>query len=291
MKNHKVIVINGFGRGGTNIVWNILQSHPAICSPIYETNEVLSYLFPPRTLRLPFVYSVLRKEFILRPPLLAIAGASIDVRLYVFKLRNLTHSDNRFKFEGVPYTKDEVRNSVLCLKSIAQDIYLTELLSRIYEECFFVGLVRDGFALCEGWGRRGLSPEAAGRHYREIGEKMIEDSQRYKRYIIVKFEDVLRDPFGMASVLYKFAEVEPTKLEKLRLKTKKVLSPKGEHKTRLGEVGKKYWFTPETIHQIIVPDISNIQAQALSFADRSTFEREAKPVLDYFGYRYPVAYP
>lgn len=110
----------------------------------------------------------------------------IDARFYHFKLQDFTHPDNRFKFEGIPYTKGEVENAVLCRKSISRDIYLTELLSRVYEECFFVGLVRNGFALCEGWVRRGRSSQACGRAYREIGEKMIEDSQGYEHYLIVR---------------------------------------------------------------------------------------------------------
>ena len=31
MKNQKVIVVNGISRGGTNILWNMIQSHPAVC--------------------------------------------------------------------------------------------------------------------------------------------------------------------------------------------------------------------------------------------------------------------
>ena len=43
MKNNKVIVIYGFQRGGTNIVYNIFQSHPLVCSPNdLETGEIIS---------------------------------------------------------------------------------------------------------------------------------------------------------------------------------------------------------------------------------------------------------
>lgn len=33
----KAIIINGFARGGTNILWNVMQSHPAIL----QTNVIL----------------------------------------------------------------------------------------------------------------------------------------------------------------------------------------------------------------------------------------------------------
>jgi len=227
---------------------------------------------------------MLRKQLILRFPFFHIAKNIIDRRFYRFKLQNLASQDNRFKFEGVPYTKDEVENSVLCLKSISQDIYLTELISRMYKECYFVGLVRNGFALCEGWGRRGRSTEISGRHYRKIAKTMIEDSKKYDHYIIMKFEDILRDPFGTASKLYEYTELEPTELEKLRLKAKRVLSKEREHKVEFGKEGGKYWFNRDTIRKKLVPNISDIQSQVLPSSDRKIFEREARPILDYFGY-------
>ena len=37
---HDILVINGLSRGGSNILWNILQSHQKVVSPIHETGEV-----------------------------------------------------------------------------------------------------------------------------------------------------------------------------------------------------------------------------------------------------------
>ncbi len=42
MKNKNVVLLIGLSRGGTNIAWNVLQSHPGICSPIYETGELVA---------------------------------------------------------------------------------------------------------------------------------------------------------------------------------------------------------------------------------------------------------
>ena len=288
MKNSKVIVLNGFNRGGTNIVWNILQSHPQVCSPIYETGQVLHSRGPNQTLNKIMSKIYPNRILIEYSFSLGICGYLIDQRFYNLKLQNFTHSENKFELEGVQYTKNKIENSVLCLKSSTTDMDLNELLFHIYDKIFFIGLIRNGYGLCDAWLKwKKISPEEVGCLYRKYGEKMIEDSKRFPNYIIVKFEDILKNPFHEASKLYEFAELKPTTINKLRLKAKKFLVQEGELKTSFGKVHQKYWFSPEDINQIIVPDISDIQARALSATDRKAFEREAKPILDYFGYTSP----
>ena len=40
MLNHKVILINGIARSGTNILWNMLASHPAAFGSWAETSRI-----------------------------------------------------------------------------------------------------------------------------------------------------------------------------------------------------------------------------------------------------------
>ena len=40
MLNKRPIFIIGFARGGTNIILNLLRSHPDVCSPRGETDQV-----------------------------------------------------------------------------------------------------------------------------------------------------------------------------------------------------------------------------------------------------------
>lgn len=280
MYNKKVIVINGFARGGTNILWNILQSHPNVCSPIYETGEILY----PVNWSSALIKPILTSHFLIKSSILDVVGDIIDKKFYQFKLKNIEDEDNRFEYEDRPYTKEKVKNTALCLKSTNKDIELTELISNIYEECFFIGLVRNGYALCEGGVRRGRKPKKIGYIYRKYVEMMIEDSRKIKNYLILKFEDVIKEPFDVASQLFEFATLEPTSLEKIRLKAKKVLSKKGNHRTSFGKVDRKYWFNQREIKKIIVPNISDIQSDKLSPSDKKAFEKEAKPVCDYLGY-------
>jgi len=296
MRNQKVIVINGFQRGGTNIVYNIFQSHPLVCSPKnLETGELISQnyrFYPyPKTRLIKYLikrlklklYNLLNKKVVLNSFLGHIIGYIYDKIFYKYKKKNFTDPHNRFKYENIPYSKKEVKNSVLCLKSVHNDILLTNFLSRIYNDIFFIGLVRNGYALCESWIRRGKDAEYSGLRYRKFCEMMIKDSKKYKNYIIIKFEDILKNPFEMASKLYKFTKLEPLSLEKLRFQAKKILTEEG-HRIKYGKERAKYWFDSESINDLIDPNINKIQIQKLLEWDRKIFEEKTRSILKHFNY-------
>ena len=295
MKNKKVIVINGFQRGGTNIVYNIFQSHPEVCSPNdLETGQIITqnYRIPThqkigyliKRLKLGF-YSLLNTKFILNSFLSKIIGILIDELFYIYKLKNYTNLYNRFKYQNVPYTLDEIKSSVLCLKSVNNDIFLSKFFSRIYDDIYFIGLVRNGYALCESWIRRGKNANINGFRYKKFCQMMIEDSKKIKNYKLIRFEDILQNPFNEALKLYEFTHLKPVSLEKLRFKSKKVLTREGNHIVKFGRLDAKYWFDSNTIGEIIDQNINNIQIQKLSELDQKIFENEAKPVLKYFNYK------
>ena len=283
MKNDQVILINGFGRGGTNIVWNLLQSHPSVCSALYETGEIL-YPMPRRRGGWGMIRRFLADVVPPRAFLRRAVGNWVDSRLFELKLRNLDDPDNRFKAEGVLYSREEVAAAALCLKSINEDIALTRFFASIYPDLSIVGVLRNGYALCDGWTRRGKSAREIARLYRRYGEMMIEDSARYPRYRLIRFEDVLADPFRVSAELNRFAGLEPAVLDRLRLKSKRVVSESGRHEARYGEENVKYWFDRETIQSALDASIDRIQVGRMTDEDRAVFEKEAKPVLDHFGY-------
>jgi hypothetical protein len=107
MKNTKVIVLSGYCYGGTNIAWNILQSHPQICSPIRETGQ----LFHDSTfLRICHALpNALLSPFLLR---------KMDDVFSELKLASLAHEDNKYADEGVLYEPAQVEKAALCFKSV-----------------------------------------------------------------------------------------------------------------------------------------------------------------------------
>lgn len=279
MRNRRVVVLNGFRRGGTSIVWNLLQSHPSICGPGRETGELV---FDEVFRRAPaLARKMLVNERVVRSPLGLLLGMIVDRALYARKLANRGRTDT---YDGVPYTREDVEAAALCLKSVDDDIDLTEFFVRIYPEAAFIGLMRNGYALCNGWMRRGMSAAAAGRIYHRIGHAMIDRRRRLPRYRIIRFEDVLHDPFGTAEILFGFVQVNPVTLDKLRLKSKRVLSEARRHEIRFGAEGRKYWTDRARIREILDPSIDEKQATSLTRQDRLAFAKHAGPILEHFGY-------
>jgi hypothetical protein len=283
MKNQKVIVVNGISRGGTNILWNMIQSHPAVCGAGHETSRLFA---PFMAHRLRFVGDFTLMQPVLRvPPFVNIASRLIDDRLYNFKLRNYGDVYNGFSAESQPYSLDEVQRSAVCLKSINRTIYATPLFYRIYgPSVYFVAIFRDGYGICESWVRRGISPEKTGRQYRQYVETMLRYAEQYDHYMAVKFEDILDRPFEVLSDIFRFAELEPPTVEKFRLKSKAVLTEDGQHEVPYGIRDVKYWLDRTTIHDFLVEDIADIQKKALSPESVQMFEREAMPALKRLGY-------
>lgn len=282
-----IVLLNGFRSGGTSIVWNILESHPQVCSPLHETGEIISkdiFKWLPEQSAKIIIINILRYHKILKLPVKYYFDPLIQRLLMKRKLDNFQDIDHRYKYDGVPYTMEEINDTVLCLKSVNWDNYLTDYIANYFENYTFFGLIRNGYAVCDGLIRRGYSAKRAGKIYHRFGQQMIKDRGKYDRYMILKFEDVLRDPFAMACEIFKFAGLEPPCLDKLRLKSKRVLSKTGMHISRFGKENRKYWFDKQTIQDFLKQNINEVQIKSLSKNDRLVFEKYAEPTLEYFGY-------
>jgi hypothetical protein len=273
MKNQKVIVLSGYCYGGTNIVWNILQSHPQICSPMFETGQLFH-----RSKFLRLCHALPKgvlSRFWLR---------KMDAEFRRFKLANLTHRDNKYLAEGVPYEERQVEDAALCFKSVNYDINLTEEILKVYPDLYFVALTRNGYALGDGYLRRRYSASDFGRIYREIAEIMRGYAERLDRFKLVRFEDVLADPFRVAEDLYEFVEVSPASVDSLRLKVKKTIGADGDHSVPYGSEKRKYWFDRSAIGQLLDPGIDDAQKRRISEQAVLDFETEAHSALEFFGY-------
>lgn len=275
MLNKKVILINGLTRSGTNILWNLIQSHPRVCSPIGETNSLL-HLRGPGLHRLSrLLYRTWRADAVER---------FIDRRLYEAKLQNLGCEGNRERVEGQSYTHEEVQAAALCLKAVNEDVYLTDMFCSMYEDIHILGLARNGYAVCEGMVRRGVSAAEVGKLYAKYMSRIIQDSRRLRNYRIVRFEEIVKQPFETAQALYEFCGLEPSELDRLRFKAKGVKSPDGEQRGPERRIGDKYWLDRETIEQFMDPEVDSKQARALDPRDKRQFEERALPILEYFSY-------
>jgi hypothetical protein len=257
----------------------IIQSHPDVVSAIRETGKILY-----QSRWSAKGWALIRKSEIMMKLAAGLAGEKLISLFDTYKMKSLSHEDDKFKFENIAYLPEEVQNSIICLKSVNNDIWLNKLFYELYGECHFVGVVRNGYAMCESWIRRGYSATAAGAAYKIYVQKMLEDSKRYPQYTIIKFEDVLKNPFEASAKLFQSLQLDPATLPKIRFKSKKVLTESGAHDAAYGQEEHKYWFSPENIRGIIKEDIDDIQISKLKDQDKSAFEKEAYPALISMGY-------
>jgi len=276
MKNPDVIAISGFSRGGTSIAWNILNSHPAVSAPLLETNQIVEQSL------------VLRNLFHFPKWLRGRRGRIprwwVDRSLYEHKMAALDHVDLGQISPTTNYLPDTAAATTLALKSIDGGVRLTDGLFEVYPDLAVICVVRDGRAVLEGALRRGMDPGLVGRRYARNGAKMAELSLRRRRSLIIRFEDMVKDPFGAAQSMYSFAGLPEHDGAALRLKSKRVVHAEGGHRPRFGEVDRYYWFTPSTISEAIDPTVNDTQIAQLDSAALEEFMSHAGPVMRYFGY-------
>ena len=183
MRNRAPVIVNAFARGGSNILRNLLQSHPALCVPAGETQDVFKgspTADGPLTRR--------ARKLLLDGPVRLATGQDffnprnlmprplppryilelIDRALYRAKRRARYARTNRYRSPGVCYTMAEIENSRLLLKNNDGLVLATKVFRTMYPEANFVALIRDGPALCEGRLRRGWTAANFGAAYRQI---------------------------------------------------------------------------------------------------------------------------
>jgi len=278
LKNNKIIVVSGFSRGGTNLLWNLLQSHPQITSARYETGTI----FHKKTHPFSKIVNLLKK---LQKIDHTVGHRVLDLIFFSYKLSNYWHPENRYKSESERYSFNEVKKTALCFKSVDLEINYTDTLKKMYPDLYFIGLTRNGYATAEGHQRRGNSVSDFAEIYSKVAAKMHSYQQSFENFKLVRFEDMTANPFDVANELYDFLDCNPRKLDKIRLKSKKILKSNGRHEENFGESGKKYWFDNKTVKTVVKSDINQDQINNLDKTKIYEFNQVAEKALKYFGYQ------
>lgn len=282
MNNEQVILVNGMQRGGTNVVWNLLQSHPRVVSPVLETGQIIYPAWmarggPGRRMK-SVARRLIRNGF---PPYLR----HIDRKLYYWKMATLQDPHNKYRNEGEIYTKEELQRTILATKLVGKDIEVTPSLVNFFRESWVVSVIRNGLAVCEGWVRRGIPVEDAAVAYNEAINEILAQDRTLDRHMLVKFEDCLKDPFGELERLCMFTGIDPAAVDKIRIKNKKTITSNGSHGLKPGTTeGGKVWVGRESIRDYLDPAVTDRQIGRLSDADRDAVIRLAGETMVRAGY-------
>jgi hypothetical protein len=307
MRNHKPIFVNCFSRGGSNIVWETLQSHPDTSAPIGETDKII-WQEAGRWKGAVNIWLSLRGGQLLPHPqnengywmlnyglfhannykerhLNKFSKNYLDNLLYTWKLKNLEHPFNKYKTKEQIYTLEELKQARVVAKHINGLIFLVPALIEMYPDSTHFGLVRNGLALCESRLRRKTFEDAGkfGVLYNKIVTKFIEYQAKYPNFYLLKFEDLLSDPKRFVCKLYNQAGLSYSDKMSVRLKAKRFINSAGVHETNLEE-GNKYWLKLDNFSEFVDTRINENQIKRLDLRDKQKFMKFGAKSMEQLGY-------
>lgn len=298
MRNLSPIFVNGFSRGGSTILTNLLASHPEVCL-IGETHHA----FKGHSIVDSF-WGVIRKciyndapilagqwqDFFSprliapRKPLSRWARSRIDNILYVEKSRSNHPTLSQFKSPDVEYDCEEIESSRLLGMNIDGMVFANDAFVDMYPEATFFGVVRNGLAVCEGHVRRGHSPEEVGKRYQLLVDKMCDDASQLARYELLRFEDILNQPIDILNRIFLHAGLDVTKLGKIRVHSRRVMDAHGNHRLVGKHEWELTWIDQHELERFLERNVDENQARMLGYGDRNVFLRHAGEAMERLGY-------
>ena len=294
--DERIIFVNGFQRGGTNILVNLLASHPAT-HWVTETHMVFYGMqdasfankWARRFLYLPVLLGTRQHYFWLnrigeRKPLPPTLSRYVDLLLTNEANRSI---QNKYFNENLERHDIHPNQHIRPIfKNMNGVILTTEMFSKLYPEATFIGLVRDGLALCEGFLRRGWTVERFGKMYARVCGQMIEDAARLPCYKILRFEDILADSATAVRQAYAWAGLELWDGMKFRLQSKKSMGKDGRRSYTFGNGNDRetHWFLLEELPNFLRKDVNENQKSQLSERDRNICLEYIHEPMTHFGY-------
>lgn len=294
-KDKQSIILNCFSRGGSNLLWNMFLSHPDVCSPNRETLEIFDInLRVPKLSGLKTLLHTKDFRFFDQWNLNQRETASISTKKYIkeklfeMKLSTNVHDDMKFKYENVEYNLDEIRKSRIVIKNNNGLIFLTDLFREIYSNPIFFALVRHPAALYESHLRRrtpaSKTVESFICFYRIIVSKMLEDFQSVKKYHIIKFEEIIRDPLNLIEKIYQLSNLDISKIDKFRFRAKPYTHRGGEHFSKIPAY-KHYWFKKSDVTSFLEPNVNKYQLESLKNETIKKINRSLEYEISKLGYK------
>ncbi len=298
MLNRRPIFINALARGGSNILMNLLLSHPDVClSSAAESNKVfkgtrwdsgwriakkrICYDLPIRVLTGRDFFS---SRVAPRKPLPPFVRRYIDHILYHGRFNALIETHNLYKFDTIAYTREELASCRLLTKALNGLVYTVEMFGDMYPDAVFFGLVRNGLAVCEGCVRRGWSAEDFARTYKSVVEKMFELNAQMPNYYIVRYEDMVANPLEFTHKIYKHAELDIKHLQRIRLQSKPIMDREGKHSLNKGYDRQVFWYDLNSLQKHIRSDTNENQIRQLSADNKAKFLSIGGGIMEELGY-------
>jgi hypothetical protein len=154
---------------------------------------------------------------------------------------------------------------IIVEKTPANAVRMTWL-QKAFPRSYFIGLVRNGYAVAEGIKRKGNKPVDRGaRHWNLVNRIMMEDAGRIDNFLEVRYEELVEDYAGVAARIAAFLDIDPESLRSqagIRFNSKTVIG-RDDHAMQN--------FNADSIARLSEEEIRIVS-------------REAKEMLDRFSY-------
>lgn len=298
MLNKEPIFIQGFARGGSNIIMNLLLSHPNICLTNGETDKVF------KGTKWDSSWGVAKKKLLFDFPICLLSGQNlfsqtnlqkrkhvpdylkkyIDLILYRGRYIAMVNTHNRYKFENTEYTEEELKDCRLLTKGLGGIAFTVDMFNEMYPDATFLGLVRNGFALCEGFVRRGFDPKDVGHMYKTVATQILKSTAEMENYHLYYYEDMVKSPLEFMENIYTATGLDSDEVKKVRLQSKGIMQADGKRVHLKGRDREVFWHEKADLHKFIKNNINQNQIRQLKQKDRDKFLSEAGGVMDELGY-------
>ncbi len=296
--SERPIFVLGIQRGGTNQILNILRSHPATFWPQGEFHEV----FRPRGLRREGAARVLAKWARYAPIRLRL-GDVLDPDRRPGEGARLAGAAGRAVAAGLAGSARANRGGVEAYKAAlrargfldagpAPDRMLVKVmnynlafardLAALWPQARFVGVIRDGRAVCEGHLARGAQAGAAAEVYAFVGETLMALEAEGLPVRTWRFEDLLADAAGVAGEIYDFCGLERGAVRGVCLQDKERIAAAGGGTGGNRKVDRFYGM--DEIGRHMRRDANAGALARLPPEARAAVEARAGAVLRRFGY-------
>lgn len=306
MFDHPVI-INAFSRGGSNIVWNLLLSHPRFISPLVETHQMFLGTHGAAGLGRNLSFDLKNRQLCFSPRLdgghlMANFGALSPSNYAHRKLsdrfkeslpriiqhhaeRMLQHPYLKFKSPEETYQAGDLNQARISLKSINGTIFLTPELVQVFPDAVVMGLVRNGLALWEARSRRGTfrSAKKFGYLYCKMIEEMENQAETLPNAHVLKFEQIFEDFEAFLKQYEVITGEEFDSLESFRFKIKRHYDKSGNY-VSVDDPEAMEWVPREKLFEFLNPKTSVMQIDKVAKDERDSFLSEARSVMERYGY-------
>jgi hypothetical protein len=299
MLNQRPIFLHCFTHGGSSTLADFLISHPLVCNSSGETHKVfkpgtnfdvglprlkklLLYDYPIRLItRQDYFRPRLLEE---RKPVPRFLREYIDRILYYGRFTAMVETHNLYKSDTERYTREELAKCRLLTKGLDGIVYTAQLFHEMYPDARFFGMVRNGLAICEGYVRRGATPEFFGNIYNRVAEKMLEVSRKIPHYHILRYEEMVADPVSFLKKVYPLADLNIDDVPKFRVLTRPITDKDGKRVLMKGEFRQVLWYPLNELKSTIRSDINENQIRQLGAENRRRFLAVAGATMERLGY-------